>query len=198
MKRVFAYIAAFLVGISTLLSCSGPTGIAEKALKLAGRGTFVPSSIDIYLGNDDMATIGLFTDYDDIFNSALIHNDEAEFFLKYGYYKETPQRAYFDFSNIMFSQFQLIKQDEISYDVRNIMDFSKMEGLTGDALQRLKDAYKHLHDEYQENGHISTWLEGKNVPAFILRYNLDNRHIAEITVLKLADEGYRVCSFIVE
>lgn len=198
MRRVFAYIAAFGIGISTLLSCSSPTGVAEKALKLAGRGTFVPTAIDRYLGNDNMATVGLFTDYDDIFDSALIHSDEAEFFLKYGYFKETPRRAYFDFSDIMFSNYQLIKQSEISYDVRSIMDFSKMDGLTGDALQSLKDAYKHLNEEYKESGSISTWLEGKDVPAYILRYNLDNKYIANITVLKLPREGYRVCSFIIE
>lgn len=198
MKKLFSYITAFTIGIILTVSCSGPTNVAEKALKLAGRGTFVPTTIDKYLGSDNMATIGLFTDHDDIFDSALIHTDEAEFFLKYGYFKETPRRAYFDFSDIMFSKYQLIKQDEVAYDVRNIMDFSKMEGLTDEAIQSLKDAYKHLNEEYQEQGSIATWLEGKGVPAYIMRYNLDNRYIANIIVLKLPKEGYRVCSFVVE
>lgn len=74
----------------------------------------------------------------------------------------------------------------------------EFDGLDGEALQRLKDAYKYLNDEYKECGSISTWLEGKDVPAYILRYNLDNRHIADITVLKLPEKGFRVCSFIIE
>lgn len=198
MRRILSLIASLGIGIFSILSCSSPTSIAEKALKIAGRGTFVPTAIDKYLGDDTMATIGLFTDYGDIFDNALINNDEAEFFLQHGYFEETPRRAYFYFSDIMFSKYQLIKQEEISYDVRMIMDFSKFDGLTDAALQNLKDAYKNLYDEYKENGSFSTWLVGKNVPTYVLRYNLENKYIANITVLKLPDDGYRVCSFIIE
>ena len=198
MKRILGLIISLGIGISFLLSCSSPTTVAEKALKLAGRGTFVPTAIDKYMGNEKLATVGLFTDYDNVFNSAFIHNDEAEFFLKNGFFKETPRRSYFYFSDIMFSKYQLIKKKESSYDIRMIMDFSKYDGLTDSALRSLKDSYKHLHDEYKENGSISTWLVGKSIPAYIMRYNLDNKYIAEITVLKLPDDGYRVCSFIVE
>lgn len=198
MRRLFTFISVLGICTSSLLSCSSPTGVAEKALRLVGRGTFVPTAIDRYLGDDVMATIGLFTEYGDIFDNALIHNDEAEFFLQHGYYEKTPQKAFFDFSNIMFSNYQLIKQQEISYDIRNIMDFSQMDGLTEDANQRLKQAYKTLYDEYKENGPFSTWLEGKDIPAYLLRYNLENKYIANITVLKLPDDGYRVCSFTIE
>lgn len=198
MKKLISSIAVYTIGILFAVSCSGPTSVAEKALELAGRGTFVPTTIDRYLGSDNMATIGLFTDYDNIFNSALIHSDEADFFLKYGYIKETPRRSYFDFSDILFSNYRLIKQEKIAYDVRNIIDFSKMEGLSVEAIQTLKDAYKSLKEDYQEQGPIATWLEGKDVPAYIMRYNLDNRCLAKIIVLKLPEEGYRVCSFRIE
>lgn len=198
MKKLGSFIIVLTIGILFCVSCSSPTSVAEKALKLVGRGTFVSTSIDRYLGGDNMATIGLFTDHDDIFDSALIHTDEAEFFLKYGYFKESPRRAYFDFSDIMFSSYQLIKQDKITYDVRNITDFSEFEGLTGDAIQSFKDAYKHLYEDYKEHNGIATWIVAKDVPAYIMRYNLDDRYIADITVLKLPKEGYRVCSFIIE
>lgn len=198
MKRIISSITGIAVLILFFSSCSSPNGVAEKALKLVGRGTFVPTSVDKYLGGEPMSTIGLFTDYGDIFDNALIDNSEAEFFLENGYTRETPRRVYFNFSDVMFSKFELINKKEISYDIRSIIDYSKFDGLTPEAIQRLKDAYNNLHKEYKEQGTIATWLEGEGVLTYILRYNLENKNIAEITVLKLPDKGYRVCSFRVE
>lgn len=196
MKRTITIVLALCCIIVT--SCSGPNSVAEKALKLVGRGTFVPSIADRYMGNEATSTFGLFTDYDKIFSSALIHTDEAKYFLKYGVYKKTPRLAFFDFSDIMFSRFSLISKDEISYDVRDITDYSMYKGLTEEAIQRLKNACRHRYTEYQETGSIGTWLVAKNVPAYLFRYNIENKHVIAITVLKLPDKGYRVCSFMVE
>lgn len=195
MRSIF-YTATILGIVVGLSACSSPTSVAEKALKLVGVGTFVPSDVDRYLGRSEpLSTIGLFTDYASIFDNALIHSDEAENFLNSGVYSKIANKVYFSFSDIMFSNYRLISEEgEITYDIRDIFDFSTLDELTVEAIKR----GARLHSGYQEFGTIATWIEGENIPAYVLRYNLDNRYIANITVLKLPNKGYRVCAFRIE
>ena len=119
-----------------------------------------------------------------MFDNSLIYTEEAEHFIKYNFYKKIQQNSFF-FSDIMFSKYSLISKERINYDIKGIIDYSTM-GLSNEAINNLKEAYKNLNDEYQENGSFATWTESKN------------KHIADITVLKLPKKGYRVCSFYIE
>ena len=86
--RTTRIILFTLLAVLTISSCSKPTTVAQKALKIAGKGTFVPSSYDISIGREPLSVIGLFVDYDEIFSSALIRSNEAEAIIKTGKYKE--------------------------------------------------------------------------------------------------------------
>lgn len=196
MKNIFK-TTVLVFGLISIVSCSSPTSVAEKALKLVGRGTFVPDIAEKYLDRESLNTIKLFSDYGTVFDNSLIYTEEAEHFLKYNYYKKIPQNTLFYFSDIMFSKYSLISKERINYDIKGIIDYSTM-GLSNEAINNLKEAYKNLNDEYQENGSFATWTESKDVPTYRLRYNIENKHIAEITVLKIPEKGYRVCAFYIE
>lgn len=195
MRRMV--ILSFLA-ITCLVSCSSPTRVAENALSLVGRGTFVSSAIERQLGLEPLSTIGIFTEYGNTFDSALIRDSEANYFLAHGYTKEIPISSFFYFSDVMFSKFKLISMEELSFDLRSMTDYSKFEGLTSSSIQRMKHADRNIHNDYKEQGEIATWTRAQDVPAYFLKYNLDNKYIAEITVLDLPNEGYRVCSVLIE
>ncbi len=93
----------------------------------------------------------------------------------------------------MFTKWTLISKDDFKYDIRNIQDYSKYPKTESEI-----EFFKSIYDDYQLNGHIATWIEGKDIKAYRLRYNIENTHIADITVLKLPEKGYRICSFYIE
>ncbi len=196
-KKTLFKITVLIFCLISIVSCSSPTSVAEKALKLVGRGTFVPDIAEKYLDIESLNAIKLFTDYGTVFDNSLIYTEEAEHFIKYNFYKKIQQNSFFYFSDIMFSKYSLISKERINYDIKGIIDYSTM-GLSNEAINNLKEAYKNLNDEYQENGSFATWTESRDVPAYRLRYNIENKHIADITVLKLPKKGYRVCSFYIE
>ena len=80
MKNIFK-TTVLVFGLISIVSCSSPTSVAEKALKLVGLGTFVPDVVEKHFGWDSYNTLSLFTDYDNIFDNALIDTDEADHFL---------------------------------------------------------------------------------------------------------------------
>lgn len=192
MKNIFK-TTVLVFGLISIVSCSSPTSVAEKALKLVGLGTFVPDVVEKHFGWDSYNTLSLFTDYDNIFDNALIDTDEADHFLEYGDLKETPPKVFFNFSYIMFTKWTLISKDDFNMDIRNIQDYSKYPKTESEI-----EFFKSIYDDYQLNGQIATWIEGKDIKAYSLRYNIENKHIAEITVLKIPEKGYRVCAFYIE
>lgn len=198
MKKHLSCIIGIGLALVSMVSCSSSSSVAEKALKLVGVGTFVPDAVDRYLGGENLAYMSLFTDYDDIFDSALIRNAEAEDFLKCGVYREVAWKSYFNFSSVMFSDYKLISKEDFKYVLHGIRDYSKYDGLTKEAIESIKKDDSYVHEEYQEKGDIATWVEAKDVPACFLKYNLDNKHIATIIVLNLPDEGWRVCGFTID
>ncbi|MBQ7421625.1 MAG: hypothetical protein IJV27_05765 [Prevotella sp.] len=199
MKTRLLNFIAFGVSLLLIASCSSPKSVADKALKLVGLGTFAPSDVDRYLGHSyGFETLKLFTDYDDIFDNALIDTDEALNFRKYGSYKETSKTSFFYFKNAVFEKWELVKEDELSYDLYGITDYSRLGDLSPEAIKSMKDYESISHADYQESGNITTYLVAKDVPAKILRYKLDNKFFANLTVIKVPDVGYRVCAFRIE
>ena len=194
-------LSAFALCFTLLsnVSCSSPNSVADKALKLVGLGTFAPSDVDRYLGHSyGFETIKLFTDYDDIFDNALIDTDEALNFRKYGTYKETNRAGFFYFSNAVFEKWELVKEDELTYDLYGITDYSRLGDLSPEVLKGMKDYESRSHEDFKESGNITTYLVAKDAPAKILRYKLDNKFFANLTVIKVPDVGYRVCAFRIE
>lgn len=179
-----------------LISCSSPESVAQKALKVVGLGTFAPTEVDRYIGRTQgFEAITMFSDYDKVFSRDLIRSSEAEDFRRSGYYREIDQEEYFYFSNAIFEKWELVKKDQYEINLYGLSNAAAYEGLTPEAIERIEKAHEHIHKDYVKNGNISTWLVAEDVPAFDLRYKLDNRFFANITVIKIPDEGYRVCSF---
>ena len=199
MKTRLLNFIALGASLLFIASCSSPNSVANKALKLVGLGTFAPSDVDRYLGYSyGFETINLFTDYNDIFDNALIDTDKALYFRKYGSYKETSKTAFFYFSNAIFEKWELVKEEEISYDLYGITDYSRHGDLSPEAIKAMKDYLSSSHADYKESGNIITYLVAKDAPAKILRYKLDNKFFANLTVIKVPDVGYRVCAFRIE
>ncbi len=199
MKTKLLKFIAFGASLLLIASCSSPNSVADKALKVVGLGTFAPSDVDRYLGNSYGSEIlSLFTDYDDIFDNALIERDEAQNFRKYGFYRRAERSNFFYFSNAIFEKWELVKEDDISYDLYTLVDYSQFEGVDENTIKSLRDYARNNHEDYQESGLVSTWMVAKNVPAKLLRYKLDNRFFANLTVINVPEKGYRVCAFRIE
>ena len=88
-------ITVLIFCLISIVSCSGPTSVAEKALKLVGRGTFVQDIAEKYLDIESLNAIKLFTDYGTVFDNSLIYTEEAEHFIKYNFYKKIQQNSFF-------------------------------------------------------------------------------------------------------
>lgn len=199
MKTRILSLFVFVASLLLAASCSSSTSVANKALKLVGLGTFAPSDVDRYLGHSyGFETMKLFTDYDDVFDNALIDTDEALNFRKYGSYKETSKTAFFYFSNAVFEKWELVKEDELTYDLYGITDYSRLGDLSPEVIKGMKDYQSRSHEDFKELGDITTYLVAKDAPAKILRYKLDNKFFANLTVINVPDKGYRVCAFRIE
>lgn len=202
MRVRFCFIS--LAAIICLSSCNTPTSVAEKALKLIGLGTFAPTDVDRYAGTEPYAVIMLTSDYGKIFDNSLIKNSEAEFAREHGYYKETPRTAYFNFSDVLFEKYEFIGKEEITTDLYSISNYTSYPRLRNSDLDKKLVESMISIDRRKEDfllsgdGECGTWLEEKNVPWIILRYKLDNKYIANLSVLKVPDKGYRVCAFRLE
>lgn len=198
--KTFRTICLSIFALTALASCSSPTSVAEKALKIVGRGTFVPTDVDRYVGTTPSAVIQLTSKYGDVFDRALQKKYEAEEVRKNGVYKEYPTIVVFDFSDVLFDKYELISKDDITTDLYGIDNFAKMKegGLEDSFIEKSKEINKKLYKDYQEIADCGTWLIEKDVPMYILRYKLDNRYIANISVVKCPDKGYRVCAFRIE
>lgn len=199
MKRFRAFIV-FCSIIFALSSCSTPTSVAEKALKVVGKGTFVPTDVERYVGIESSALISLTSDYGDIFDNALRRSQEAEDFRENGFFNEAKRSAFFNFSNVLFDRFELISKEESTTDLYGINNYAKMreDEIDEGVIEKSKEVNKRLYQDYQENDECGTWLIEKNVPLYTLRYKLDNRYIANISVVKCPDKGFRVCAFRIE
>lgn len=196
----FSLIFSIIV-CAVLASCSSPTSVAEKALKTIGLGTFASSDLDRLLGTEPLAVIMLTTDYGDIFDDALQKSSEAEFAREKGYHRKTKTSSYFDFSNVLFDRFELISKEELTRDLYGITDYKSMRDsdLDKEVIESMIKIDKGRKDyELSGDGYYGTWLEAENVPWILMRYKLDNKYIASLSVLKLPNKGYRVCSFSVE
>ena len=200
MKRFRSLIVFCSIILPTLSSCSSPTSVAEKALKVVGRGTFVPTDVDRYVGIEPRAIILLTSDYGDIFDDALRKSQEAEDFRENGYYKESKRSAFFNFSDVLFEKFELISKEEITTDLYGINNYALMRegGIDERVIEQSREVNERFYKDYQENNDCGTWLIEKDVPMYILRYKLDNQYIANISVVKCPDAGFRVCAFRIE
>lgn len=190
-----------VISFAFLTSCTTPTSVAEKALNKIGLGTFASSDLEKQLGIEPLAVIMLTTNYGDIFDEALQKSSEAEFAREKGYHRKTETTSYFDFSNILFDRFELISKEELTRDLYGISDYKSLResDLDKDIIEsmiKLDEGRKGY--ELSGDGDCGTWLEAENVPWIVLRYKLDNRYIANMSVLKLPKKGYRVCSFSVD
>lgn len=194
--KAFRSICLCTFALACLVSCNSPTSVAEKALEIVGRGTFVPTDIDRYAGIEPRAVIMLTTDYGNIFDNALRYNYEALDFRKTGTYKE---HRVFYFSDVLFEKYELISKEDISITLYGIDNYARWResGTNEDLIMSFKEVHK-MQQDYQESGDFGTWIVEQNVPMSILRYKLDNRYIANISVLKCPNTGYRVCAFRIE
>lgn len=190
MKKVFL----ILVSIILIQSCSSPESISEKALHLIGLGTF----IEQIQGIRSMEEISMFSKYDKVFTDALIKSEIAETYRTKGYLQKEEKRDYFPLS-MLFDKVELISKEESSVDLYGYSDYSKPEGLTEDAIERIRNANKHLYNEYEEIDNIATYkISNKGTPFYTLRYKIDNRYTATVFVVKVPEEGYRVGGVYIE
>lgn len=191
MKKVFL----ILVSIILIQSCSSPESISEKALHLIGLGTFREQ----IQGIRSVEEISMFSKYDKVFTDALIKSEIADTYRTKGYLQEEEKRDYFPLS-MLFDKVELISKEESSVDLYGYSDYSKLEGLlTEDAIDRIRNANKHIYNEYEEIDNIATYkISNKETPFYTLRYKIDNRYTATVFVVKVPEEGYRVGGVFIE
>lgn len=195
LLSLFGFCASLLL----MASCSSSNSVADKALKLVGLGTFAPSDTDRYLGHSyGSETLSLFSDYGEIFDNILLRTEEATNFRKYGVYMESSRNSFFYFSNAVFEKWELVKEDLVSYDLYGCVDYSKMAGLNEEGIKSMKESYMRMYSDYQESNSVATWLVAKDVPARVLRYKLDNKLFASLTLIGVPGKGSRVCAFRIE
>lgn len=191
-----------LCGILFLCSCS-PSHVAEKALRLVKDGTFFISPTDRFTNNGEFIRAGLLF-YDKIFNSAMVMDDDVAYFLKTGKYVRNTiaESSWFDgVCDILFSNYTLIDKTKISFDLRRMDDYNGSLYDNYDDSETIVKAIKSVRSQlkdYQEVGTVATWVDAEDVPGYHFRYNLDNKYIAHIIVLKIPSEGNRVCAFFIE
>lgn len=82
--------------------------VAHEALRLVGKGTFVPSSYELASDREPLNVTSMFLFHDKIFSRDLINSNEAEYIIKNGSFKTCDEKTFFDFSNIMFDKAKLI------------------------------------------------------------------------------------------
>ena len=180
MKR-FYFMVLCLV---SLISCSSPERVAEKALKDFGNGLFVEGVVGL-----SPEKLFMFINHKDIYSRSLIISNDVEEFLKTGTMKESDADNYFT-TEIIFDNYKLMSKTEYAstlYSYSNYQDENEdIDRMMKEHRRRQPTYYKEIDDYFI--------FKNDNVPHYELRYKLDNRYLATVIVIKIPDVGYRVCA----
>lgn len=184
MKR-FYFIVLCLVSI---ISCSSPERVAEKALKDFGGGLFTADII-----SPSIEKINMFRDHGDVYSRFLMGSDEAESILDLEYKKDSNIESYF-MTDILFNDCVLVSKKEITTTKYGYSLLSEDDPvLNPSTIQLLKEHNRETPNFYKEVGDYFLF-KYDDVPLCELKYKLDNKYLATVIVIKVPDVGYRVCA----
>ena len=184
MKKVLLY--GFI--ICSLISCSSPEKVAEKALRDFGSGLFTADII-----SPSIEKINIFRDHGDVYSRFLMGSDEAESILDLEYKKDSNIESYF-MTDILFNDCVLVSKKEkttTKYGYNLLSEDDPI--LTPSTRQQLKEYYREAPNFYKEVGDYFLF-KYDDVPVCELKYKLDNKYLATVIVIKVPDVGYRVCA----
>lgn len=196
--HLFIILTALLI----LNSCSGSDkakSVANKAIKELGSGKYYNKfglTYDLFYGEGSVFSQA---EADDIAARTESHNSNFS--------------TYIINTNLLFSEYELssIKKREIdlhSFSTKPIEDkeyydssFSYEDKLEIYEICKDYDKKNAESNEYKlcfddNNTEIGySYLRYKNVTLYELRYKIDNKYLAEMHVINLPDEGYKVTMF---
>lgn len=173
-----------------MISCSNPESIAEKGLKEVSSGKYV--DIDGHLR---------FAREGKIFKNLLSSNDKAKAFIDGVDYHEI---SYFE-TDILFNHWELINKDKGTIDIYRFSDFTKDNGtkFEGQMYRSYIEIYGKEGTELQDgsklikiNANGAAILEYKELPIYWLKYKIDKKRMATVTVLNHPEYGYCIVSFL--
>ena len=146
----------------------------------------------------------------EMFDFAHVNNDLAQAFISGSDLPTNPFEKYFQL-NKPFSRWELIDVTERAINLYRIWDFTvKCGNIEHNAIL---DIYKKEGGEYNceklcmITETAAVILEHKSIPMYLLRYNIDSRHVgfvgdeyrvATVGMIKHPEDGYNVVSFMWE
>ena len=180
MKRLLTIVVCCI----SLISCSTPQSVAEKALDLVGSGVFY--------GLFNNEEIFISSKYGHIFDDCLETNAQVEFLRTNGSMPNSIKDEQYFQVKTMFKTYEFISCEKYEKSLYNYINCSPNRELEeiirysgegvkytiDDAIKickNTKDAILELHSDFIEIDEYLTYLEYKDIPFYKLKYKQEDR-----------------------